>query len=113
MTNISFIYQLFLGNGKDCTDNFRVKWWPDNEPNNYTLSKLLEPKVRQFTVAHLMPGTYYGFQVQSTIQNPDNVSTLLFVLTSIFKKRKALITKIDFVCVRGKIDAADDWIIYA
>ena len=60
-----------------------------------------------------MPGTYYGFQVQSTIQNPDNVSTLLFVMTSIFKKRKALITKIDFVCVRGKIDAADDWIIYA
>ena len=66
----------FIGNGKDCTDNFRVKWWPDNEPNNYTLSKLLEPKVRQFTVAHLMPGTYYGFQVQSTIQNLDNVSTI-------------------------------------
>ena len=60
-----------------------------------------------------MPGTYYGFQVQSTIQNLDNVSTICNDVNFFYNERKALITKIDSVCVRGKIDAADDWIIYA
>ena len=52
-----------IGNGRDCTDNFRIKYWPSIDPNNYTLTELLEPTMRQFEIENLLPGTKYAFQV--------------------------------------------------
>ena len=51
------------GNGRDCTDNFRVKWWPVNQPSNYSLSQLLDATQRTFKVEGLQQGQSYGFQV--------------------------------------------------
>ena len=51
------------GNGRDCTDNFRIKYWPTIDSNNYTLTELLENTLRQFEIENLLPGTNYAFQV--------------------------------------------------
>lgn len=54
------------GDGRDCTDNFKVKWWPVNQPSNYSMSQLLAPTQRHFRVEALqMEHVDYAFQVNS------------------------------------------------
>jgi len=57
------IYNAGGGQGRDCTDNFRVKWWPSGHHTNYSLSELLPPTDRQFTVRGLQKAKTYAFQV--------------------------------------------------
>lgn len=56
------------GQGRDCTDNFRVKWWITRQPSNYNLSALLPPTDRQFTVKGLQRAKTYAFQVNKTFR---------------------------------------------
>ena len=55
------------GHGRDCTDNFRIKWWKWNHPNDYNLTKLLEPTMRSFVITGLQPNTKYEFEVKPLI----------------------------------------------
>ena len=59
--------------------------------------------MRQFTVAHLMPGTYYGFQVQSTIQNLDNVSTICNDVNFFKRRGKHLLLRLILCVLEGKL----------
>ena len=57
------IYNAQGGQGRDCTDNFRVKWWLTRHPSNYSLSELLPSTDRKFIVTGLMQSETYAFQV--------------------------------------------------
>ena len=71
------IYNAQGGQGRDCTDNFRVKWWLTRHPSNYSLSELLPSTDRKFIVTGLMQSQTYAFQVHFTLLEQINVAIRL------------------------------------
>ena len=67
------------GQGRDCTDNFRVKWWITRQPSNYSLSALLPPTDRQFTVKGLQRAKTYAFQVNKTFRIYSKGTTVGYI----------------------------------
>jgi len=51
------------GNGRDCTDNFVVKYWRRIYPRGYKMTELLDKSDRQYTLNGLHTNASYAVQV--------------------------------------------------